>query len=76
MVTSENYKDRVLLKNAVRLYELYLFQEFPVSEGGLLDKVPHSPPLLAGHHHTCLPKRHCHLHRGTLQFIRRPSRYG
>lgn len=64
------------LQNAVRLYELYLFQEFPVSEGGLLDKVPHSPPLLAGHHHTCLPKRHCHLHRGTLQCIRRPSGCG
>lgn len=51
------------------LNESYLFQEFSVSLCGLLDEVPHSPPLLAGHHHTCLPKCHCHLHDSTLHFI-------
>lgn len=45
----------------------YLFQEFSVSLGGLLDQVSHSPALLARHHHTCLSKRHCHLHYGTIQ---------
>lgn len=49
--------------------EQYLFQEFSVSLRGLVDEVPHSPPLFAGHHHTCLSKRHCHLHCDTLHFI-------
>lgn len=46
--------------------EQYLFQEFSVSLRGLVDEVPYSPPLFAGHHHTCLSKRHCHLHRYTI----------
>lgn len=53
----------------MHLYEPYLFQEFSVSLCGLLDEVPHSPTLLAGHHHPCLPKCHRHLHYSTLHFI-------
>lgn len=65
-------KEKKRKLNGVNLWEAYLLQKFPVSEGGLLDEVPHSPSILAGHHHTRLPKRHCHLHCATFRVIRRP----
>lgn len=49
--------------------EEYLLQKFPVSQSSLLDQVPHSPSLLTGHHHTCLPKCDSNLHPDSVLFI-------
>lgn len=53
----------------VHLNRAHLLQELSVSLCGLLDEIPNSPPFLAGHHHTRLPKCHRHLHCGTIHFI-------
>lgn len=56
----------------------YLLQYFPVSLGGLLDQVPHSPSILARHNYTCLSKIDCHLHHEAsgLVLVKRSQRGG
>lgn len=69
-----NEKKNTIAKITINWVDLsaYLLQKFSVSEGGLLDEVPHSPSILTGNHHTRLPKRNCHFHCDTLPVTRRP----